>query len=198
MFTGIIEETGNVLSFAEGAQSWRLEIEAHRALEEAALGDSIAVNGCCLTIVEFDESKLVFDVLAESRRLTTFESLTPGSLVNLERAARFNGKMGGHFVTGHIDGVGQVRTFEQRGQDTFLKVQAPEGLGRYLVHKGSVAIDGISLTVAEVAGDGFAVWLIPHTLKETNLQTKSVGEGVNLEFDQLGKYVEKLVAPTLA
>ena len=106
--------------------------------------------------------------------------------------------MGGHFVTGHIDGVGQVRTFEQRGQDTFLKVQAPEGLGRYLVHKGSVAIDGISLTVAEVAGDGFAVWLSPHTLKETNLQTKSVGEGVNLEFDQLGKYVEKLVAPTLA
>jgi len=198
MFTGIIEETGNVLSFAEGAQSWRLEIGAHRALEEAALGDSIAVNGCCLTIVEFDESKVVFDVLAESRRLTTFESLTPGALVNLERAARFNGKMGGHFVTGHIDGVGRIQTFEQRGQDTFLQIQAPEGMGRYLVHKGSVAIEGISLTVAEVAGDVFAVWLIPHTLKETNLQTKSVGEGVNLEFDQLGKYVEKLVAPTLA
>lgn len=198
MFTGIIEETGNVLSFAEGAQSWRLEIGAHRALEEAALGDSIAVNGCCLTIVEFDGSKLVFDVLAESRRLTTFEALTPGALVNLERAARFNGKMGGHFVTGHIDGVGLIQTFEQRGQDTFLQIQAPEGMGRYLVHKGSVAIDGISLTVAEVVGDVFAVWLIPHTLKETNLPTKSGGEGVNLEFDQLGKYVEKLVAPTLA
>lgn len=197
MFTGIIEETGDVLSFAEGEQSWRLEIGAHRALKDAELGDSIAVNGCCLTIVAFDESKLVFDVLAESRRLTTFEALTSSARVNLERAARFNGKMGGHFVTGHVDGVGEILTLEPRGQDTFLQIRAPDGMGRYLVHKGSIAIDGISLTVAEVTGDVFAVWLIPHTLKETNLQTKSVGEGVNLEFDQLGKYVEKLVAPTL-
>lgn len=197
MFTGIIEETGSVLSFAEGRQSWRLEIGAHQALQEAELGDSIAVNGCCLTIVEFDDHKLVFDVLVESRSLTTFQQVGPGALVNLERAARFNGKMGGHFVTGHVDGVGEVTVFEQRGADTYLQVRAPEGSGRYLVHKGSVAIDGISLTVAEVAGDVFAVWLIPHTLQETNLHTKRVGEGVNLEFDQIGKYVEKLVAPTL-
>lgn len=197
VFTGIIEETGNVLSFAEGRHSWRLEIGAHQALQEAELGDSIAVNGCCLTIVDFDNDRLVFDVLEESRSLTTFGQVAPGAVVNLERAARFNGKMGGHFVTGHVDGVGEVLIFEQRGADTFLQIRAPEGAGRYLVHKGSVAIDGISLTVAEVAGDVFAVWLIPHTLKETNLPSKRVGDGVNLEFDQLGKYVEKLVAPTL-
>lgn len=198
MFTGIIEETGNVLSFAEGEQSWCLEIGAHKALVEAELGDSIAINGCCLTIVKYSDSALVFDVLEESRSLTTFKDINPGALVNLERAARFNGKMGGHFVTGHVDGVGEVLTFEKRGADTYLQIRAPKGAGRYLVHKGSVAIDGISLTVAEVEGDVFAVWLIPHTLKETNLHTKSVGEGVNLEFDQLGKYVEKLVAPTLS
>lgn len=197
MFTGIIEETGIVLSFVEGEQSWRLEIGAHRALAEAEIGDSIAVNGCCLTIVEFDAPKLTFDVLALSRSLTTLKEVAPGALVNLERAARFNGKMGGHFVTGHVDGVGDILVFEQRGADTYLQIRAPAGAGRYLVHKGSVAIDGISLTVAEVEGDVFAVWLIPHTLKETNLHAKVVGEGVNLEFDQLGKYVEKLVAPTL-
>lgn len=198
MFTGIIEETGNVLSFVEGDASWRLEIEANRVLEDLAPGDSIAVNGCCLTAVEFDHRKVCFDLLAESRRLTTFQDIAAGALVNLERAVRFNGKMGGHFVTGHIDGVGEVEVLEQRGKDTFLQVKAPAGTGRYLVHKGSIAIDGISLTVAEVSGDVFAVWLIPHTVYATNLRSKSMGDGVNLEFDQLGKYVEKLVVPTLS
>lgn len=198
MFTGIIEETGNVLSFVEGDASWRLEIEANRVLEDLAPGDSIAVNGCCLTAVEFDHRKVCFDLLAESRRLTTFQDIAAGALVNLERAVRFNGKMGGHFVTGHIDGVGEVEVLEQRGKDTFLQVKAPAGTGRYLVHKGSIAIDGISLTVAEVSGDVFAVWLIPHTVSATNLRSKSMGDGVNLEFDQLGKYVEKLVVPTLS
>ena len=186
-----------MLSFIESRHGWRLEIGAHKALQAAELGDSIAVNGCCLTIVQFDDNKLAFDLLEESRSLTTFLQVGTGALVNLERASRFNGKMGGHFVTGHIDGVGEVLVFEQRGADTYLQIRAPKGSGRYLVHKGSVAIDGISLTVAEVEGDVFAVWLIPHTIKETNLHAKSVGEGVNLEFDQLGKYVEKLVASTL-
>ena len=133
-------------------------------------------------------------MLEETRRLTNFSSLRPGGLVNLERSLRFDGKVGGHFVTGHIDGAGTVRVFEPRGQDHYLRVSAPAGAGRYLVHKGSVAIDGISLTVAEVAGDDLAVWLIPHTIEVTNLREKRPGDLVNLEFDLLGKYVEKLLA----
>lgn len=198
MFTGIIEETGTILAFTEQSQSWRLTISADKVLADAESGDSIAVNGCCLTIVEWTKGQLSFDVLAESKRLTTLDELGPGGVVNLERAARFNGKMGGHFVTGHIDGIGKIVKLEKSGHDTHLQVQAPAGMGRYLVPKGSIAIDGISLTVAGVEGDVFDVWLIPHTLAQTNLKTKSPGGGVNLEFDQLGKYVEKLVASTLA
>ncbi len=198
MFTGIIEETGVIETFVEGAESWRLVVLVHAVLVDAEIGDSISVNGCCLTIVAFSDDRLEFDVLAESRRLTNLNKLGAGATVNLERAARFNGKMGGHFVTGHVDGLGTVRKIEKRDQDTFLEIEAPKGGGRYIVHKGSVAIDGISLTVAEIESDVFAVWLIPHTVKATNLHTKSVGDFVNLEFDQLGKYIEKLVAPTLA
>jgi riboflavin synthase len=197
MFTGIIEETGTILSFIEQSQSWRLSITADRVLVDAELGDSIAVNGCCLTIVEIGDGQLSFDVLAESKRLTTLDELGAGGVVNLERAARFNGKMGGHFVTGHVDGLGRITRLEKKGHDTQLVVEVPSGLGRYLVPKGSISIDGISLTVADVSGDVFDVWLIPHTLTHTNLSTKSGGDSVNLEFDQLGKYVEKLLAPTL-
>lgn len=198
MFTGIVEETGSILSFQQGEEAWRLAVRASKALEDLAIGDSIAVNGCCLTVVAFDAETLQFDLLEETRRLTTFGSLAAGSLVNLERAARFNGKMGGHFVTGHVDGLGEIEVIEPRGNDTYLRVKAPAGMGRYVVHKGSIAIEGISLTVAEEEGDSFAVWLIPHTMSATNLHTKQAGEMVNLEFDQLGKYVEKLVAPTLS
>ena len=198
MFTGIIEETGSILSFIEQSAAWRLVVRARAALQDAELGDSIAVNGCCLTIVHFDATSVSFDVLAESKRLTTLDELGVGGVVNLERAVRFNGKMGGHFVTGHVDGIGRIEIIEARGSDTYLRIAAPAGTGRYLVHKGSIAVDGISLTVPEVDGDSFAVWLIPHTLSHTNLHTKRAGDGVNLEFDQLGKYVEKLVAPTLA
>lgn len=194
MFTGIVEETGRVVAFARGAQAWRLQIEARAVCVGLALGDSIAINGCCLTVVQFDATSLAFDVLEETRRLTNFAALHPGSAVNLERSMRFNGKMGGHFVTGHIDGQGVVEVFEPRGADRYLKVRAPAGSGRYLIHKGSIAIDGISLTVAEVDGDSFAVWLIPHTCEVTNLRTRQVGESVNLEFDMLGKYVEKLLS----
>ncbi len=197
MFTGIIEETGHIQSFNETADAWRLVVRADRTRQDVELGDSIAVNGCCLTVVAFDDHSLSFDVLAETKRLTTLDRLGVGGVVNLERAVRFNGKMGGHFVTGHVDGMGEIEVFEPRGPDTYLRVRAPHGTGRYLVHKGSIAIDGISLTVAEVEGDVFAVWLIPHTVAVTNLHTKKVGDPVNLEFDQLGKYVEKLVAPTL-
>ena len=194
MFTGIVEETGKAVAFTRGAEAWRLQIAATAALQEVALGDSIAVNGCCLTLTQFDSTHLFFDVLEETRQLTNFSALTPGALVNLERSLRSGGKIGGHFVTGHIDGQGVVEIFEARGKDYYLRVRAPAGLGRYLIHKGSIAIDGISLTVAEVEGDAFAVWLIPHTLAVTNLQGRRQGERVNLEFDLLGKYVEKLLA----
>ena len=194
MFTGIVEETGTVAAFTPEAGAWRLQINARVALGNVAAGDSIAVNGCCLTVAQFDDRSLTFDVLEETRRLTNFSGLAEGAAVNLERSLRFDGKVGGHFVTGHIDGLGVVEVLEARGKDYYLRVRAPAGAGRYLVHKGSIAIDGISLTIAEVAGDTFAVWLIPHTLAVTNLKQKQVGEGVNLEFDLLGKYVEKLLS----
>ena len=195
MFTGIVEETGTVTAFTQGGDAWKLQISAVVALQDVALGDSIAVNGCCLTVTQFDAQHLYFDVLEETRRLTNLSSLAAGAAVNLERALRFGGKIGGHFVTGHVDGQGVIEAFEARGGDHYLRVRAPAGLGRYLIHKGSITIDGISLTVAEVAGDTFAVWIIPTTIHVTNLREKQVGSAVNLEFDLLGKYVEKLAAP---
>jgi len=194
MFTGIVEEAGSVVAFTKGEKSWRLQIAAATALAGTAPGDSIAVNGCCLTVTDLDARHLHFDVLEETRRLTNFSALAPGAPVNLERSLRFDGKVGGHFVTGHIDGLGAIEIFEQRGADYYLRVRAAAGSGRYLIHKGSIAIDGISLTVAEVAGDSFVVWLIPHTLAVTNLRGRRAGEAVNLEFDLLGKYVEKLLS----
>jgi riboflavin synthase len=194
MFTGIIEETGRVAAFTEGPDSWRLQVTAKLVPGDVKLGDSVAVNGCCLTVTQFDAGNLWFDVLEETRRLTSFSPLAAGSLVNLERSLRADARLGGHFVSGHIDVAGRIEVFEARGKDHYLKVHAPGGFARYLVYKGSVAIDGISLTVAEVAGDCFAVWLIPHTLAATNLQGKKAGDVVNLEFDLLAKYVEKLSA----
>ena len=194
MFTGIVEAAGQVVSFQRGAEAWNLAVQAGAIGSGVAVGDSIAVNGCCLTAVQIAGDHLQFDVLEETRRLTNFAAVKPGCLVNLERSLRMDGKVGGHFVTGHIDGVGTVEVFEPRGQDHYLRVRAPAGAGRYLLHKGSIALDGISLTVAEVAGDELAVWLIPHTIEVTNLCEKRIGDLVNVEFDLLGKYVEKFLA----
>lgn len=181
-------------AFVQGERAWALEIEAKLALEGIALGDSISVNGVCLTAARLEQGRVAFDVLEETRRVTNFPQFGPGSGVNLERSLRFDGKVGGHFVTGHVDGVGRIEVFEARGADYYLRVAAPPGAGRYLIHKGSIAIDGISLTVAEVDGDSFAVWLIPHTLEVTNLRERQAGEAVNLEFDLLGKYVERMLS----
>ena len=221
MFTGIIEEKGRVAAFTQGDKSWRLKLTAKTALAGVARGDSIAVNGCCLTVTDFtpataaaapisvldspsalqpfspsalSPAAVEFDVLEITKDLTSFSVLKPGSAVNLERSLRFDGKMGGHFVTGHIDGLGVIEIFEKRGNDHYMRVRAPRGSGRYLIHKGSIAIDGISLTVAETEGDTLAVWLIPTTIDVTNLSEKRPGDPVNLEFDLLGKYVEKLVS----
>ena len=193
MFTGIIEETGQVLAFEPKPEAWQLVIAARTTLTDLSLGDSIAVNGCCLTTTQFDAGSLQFDVLEETRRLTNFSALRAGALVNLERSLRFGGKISGHFVTGHIDALGQVDVFEARGKDHYLRIILPEKLTRYIVQKGSIAIDGISLTIAEVTETAFAVWIIPHTLAVTNLVEKRVGDSVNLEFDLLGKHVEKLL-----
>ena len=194
MFTGIVEETGRVVAFARGPEAWRLQISALVVPAGVARGDSVAVNGCCLTVEQFDRGHLWFDVLEETRRRTSFSALAPGAPVNLERALRADGRLGGHFVTGHIDGTGLVVVFESRGADHYLRVRGPAGGGRWLVAKGAVALDGVSLTVAEVAGDELAVWLIPHTLRATNLGIRRAGDLVNVEFDLLAKHTEKLLA----
>jgi riboflavin synthase len=193
MFTGIVEETGQVIAFEPGREAWTLSVSARAALADMTPGDSIAVNGCCLTTTYYDGDSMRFDVLEETRRLTNFAALRPGALVNLERSLRFGGKVGGHFVTGHIDSRGEIEVFEPRGKDHYLRVRVPRDSMRYVVHKGSIAIDGISLTIAEVEEASFAVWIIPHTLVVTNLREKTSGDLVNLEFDLLGKHVEKLL-----
>jgi riboflavin synthase len=194
MFTGIVEETGRVRRFAQETSAWSLVLSASVVLEGTKVGDSIAVNGCCLTVVALDDASIRFDVLEETRRLTSFSGLRIGAGVNLERSLRADGRFGGHFVTGHVDGLGRIETFEARGADHYLRVATPAGTGRYLPRKGSIAVDGVSLTLAETEKDAFAVWLIPQTLKATALGERRVGDAVNLEFDLLGKVVERLLA----
>ncbi len=194
MFTGIVEETGRVRTFVPKTEAWELVVDAQATLADIALGDSIAVNGCCLTVARFDQASMSFDVLEETRRLTNFAALSAGARVNLERSLRFGGKVSGHFVTGHIDALGVVEISEPRGKDHYLRVGVAAPLLRHVVHKGSIAIDGISLTIAEVSEAAFAVWLIPTTLAVTNLNEKRIGDPVNLEFDLLGKHVEKLLS----
>ena len=193
MFTGIVEETGVVESFERREDSWRLKVSARATPLGLIAGESVAVNGCCLTAVASEAACVSFDMLEESRRLTNLRDVKPGTPVNLERSMRADGRFGGHFVTGHIDGTGTVEVFEARGADHYLKVRCPGGAGRLIVLKGSIAVDGISLTVAEVEGDRFAVWIIPHTLSATNLRSRRPGDLVNLEFDMLGKYVDKIL-----
>jgi riboflavin synthase len=193
MFTGIIEETGEVESFARTEAAWRLRVSARAVLGGIAEGESVAVNGCCLTAVAFDGGAISFDVLEETRRLTNLQAIVAGAPVNLERSLRADSRLGGHFVTGHVDGRGTIEVLEARGADHYLRVRGPAGSGRLVIQKGSNAVDGISLTVAEVDGDAFAAWIIPHTLAVTNLRVRGAGDLVNLEFDMLGKYVEKML-----
>ena len=195
MFTGIVEETGKVISFEEKESAWRLVLEAHEVTRDLQMGDSVAVNGCCLTAVAFSEDRIEFDLLEESKRLTSIGEVGVGAKVNLERALLPTTRMGGHFVSGHVDGTGLIETIEPRGKDFFFKIKPPAVSLRYIVHKGCITVDGISLTVAEVDESGFAIWLIPHTMEVTNLHTKQVGDLVNLEYDLIAKYVEKLFAP---
>ncbi|HKK19337.1 MAG TPA: riboflavin synthase [Opitutales bacterium] len=192
MFTGIVEETGSVISFEAGAKAWRLVVEANEVMKDVNLGDSVAVNGCCLTVVSIEGRQIAFDLLEESVRLTSIQEVGPGGKVNLERALLPTTRMGGHFVSGHVDGMGLIEAIEPRGQDRFFRIKPEVKNLKYIVHKGSITVDGISLTVAEVDEEGFAIWLIPHTMEVTNLHTKKPGDHVNLEYDLIAKYVEKL------
>jgi riboflavin synthase len=198
MFTGIVEETGTVERIKPTANSIGLTVRANRCGQGLKVGASLAINGCCLTVVKLasgGKSKLVqFDLLKETWQRTNLQFARPGSLVNLERPLRMDGNLGGHFVTGHIDGLGTITRWERIGQDHVLDIAAPPEVMRYVVFKGSMAVDGISLTVAGVTRKGFRIWIIPHTYEVTALRERKVGDAVNLEADLLGKYVEKFVA----
>lgn len=193
MFTGIVECAGRVESIREGGKSTELRIREPRIARSMRKGGSLAVNGACLTVVGVRKGVMRFDVLNETLRRTNFGTLKTGSLVNLERAMRGDGRMDGHFVLGHVDARGRVRRYERERKDYVLEVEAPRSLMKYIIEKGSVAVDGISLTVAELGRDWFRIWIIPHTHKITNLATRRAGDYVNLEVDVLGKYVEKLL-----
>lgn len=188
MFTGIIEEVGALERLAGG----EIAIRAKKVLEDVALGDSIAVNGICLTVTRFDAAHFTADVMPETVRRTSLAELRRGSRVNLERALTLKSRLGGHIVSGHIDGAGTIAAMREEGNAILLTVRASADILRYIVEKGSVALDGISLTVASVSAADFTVSLIPHTREITNLREKSVGSRLNIETDILGKYVEKL------
>ena len=194
MFTGLVEETGELLALARSATGARLTLRAPLVSTGARLGDSIAVNGCCLTVTAQDGAALTFDLLAETLDRTNLGALAPGTPVNLERALAVGARLGGHFVQGHIDTTARVLGFGKVNADHRLEIEMPPEFTGYVAFKGSIAIDGISLTVAEVGAKSFTVWIIPHTLAQTNLRTKSAGDLVNLEFDLLAKYVERLLA----
>lgn len=190
MFTGIVEEVGTVRRVGGGT----LSIDAEEILTDVRLGDSIAVNGVCLTVTSFDKNHFEADVMPETVRRTSLAELRKGSLVNLERALTLASRLGGHIVSGHIDGVGTVAGLRQEGNALLLTVAAAPALLRGIVEKGSVALDGISLTVAAVTEETFTVSLIPHTREVTNLRAKRTGSRLNIETDIIGKYVEKLMA----
>jgi riboflavin synthase len=198
MFTGIVEEAGVIEKITPTKKSIEMTVRATVCGKGVKVGDSVAVNGCCLTAVKVTprgKAKLIqFDLLQESWRRTNFQFGKIGSLVNLERSLRANGELGGHFVTGHVDGLGKIIRWERAGKDHVLDIAAPADVMKYLVFKGSVAVDGISLTVAAVQKKSFRIWIIPHTFDVTVLRERKVGDAVNLEADILGKYVEKFIA----
>lgn len=196
MFTGIVEELGTVRAVTPRAGGARIEISATTVLTDAVLGASIAVNGCCLTVVEFTDSWWAADAVTETLDRTALGSLRSGSPVNLERPVRLADRLGGHIVQGHVDGVGSLVARDALGDgSTRMRFAAPSGLQRYIVEKGSITVDGISLTVAAIHDDGFDIAVIPHTLGVTTLGPKAPGDPVNLEVDVLAKYVERLLGP---
>ena len=195
MFTGLIEEVGNIQNVRRGTRSCVLTIGCKKVLEGSQIGDSIAVNGVCLTVTSMGGGYYTADVMAETMNRSSLGQLSPGASVNLERAMPANGRFGGHIVSGHIDGTGTVQSIEPDDNAIWYTIAAKPMLLRYIVEKGSITIDGISLTVAYVDEHCFKVSIIPHTQQVTALHDRKIGDIVNLECDIIGKYVEKLIHP---
>lgn len=193
MFTGIIEECGRVKSLTISGSSGKIIIGAFKVLEETNIGDSIAVNGVCLTVTDIGRNEFTADIMAETARRSSLSKLKPGESVNLERAMSANGRFGGHIVSGHIDGTGTIVSKIEEENAVWVQISTSSAILRLIVEKGSIAIDGISLTVAKVSESDFSVSIIPHTAKETTLLNKKSGDIVNLENDIIGKYVERLI-----
>lgn len=194
MFTGLVEEVGKVLWIRASERGTELQIAAARIAESVRTGDSVAVNGCCLTVTAHRAGQITFDLLQETLDRTNLNQARRESTVNLERALSAGGRLGGHFVQGHIDCATRILSFEPQGQDFRLEIELPNGFAQYVAGKGSIAVNGISLTIAEVLPKSFAVWIIPHTKRSTNLQDARAGDRVNIEFDILAKYVERMLA----
>jgi riboflavin synthase len=197
MFTGLIEEVGAVIAVRACDCGTQLQISAPETAKHVSAGESIAVNGCCLTLTSSRSDCLSFDLLEETIARTNLNGLRENSAVNLERALRADGRLGGHFVQGHVDCISPILAFNTKGADFRLEIELPESFSHYVASKGSIAVNGISLTVAEVLPKSFAVWIVPYTKRHTNLDRANIGDFVNLEFDVLAKYVERLVAPSV-
>lgn len=193
MFSGIVSSQGTIVKIRPTKKSIQLTVRVAAKIAKARLGDSIAVNGCCLTVAAKRGALISFDILKETWKLTTFQFSQVGDKVNLESSLAVGDLLGGHFVSGHIDGVGKIAERKTKGSDVCLKVSAPRSIKRMLAYKGSISIDGVSLTIASVKGSEFGVWLIPHTMKITTLGCKREGDCVNLEADMLAKYVQQIL-----
>jgi riboflavin synthase len=197
MFTGLVEAVGTVVSLEAKGEQARLLLEIPFA-SELALGDSVAINGCCLTVAEFSTEGTAFDLLAQTLRVTSLGNLSAGSIVNLERAMMVGDRFGGHFVQGHVDGTGTITRLDANGQDHILGVCLPPDIHRHCIDKGSLTVDGISLTIAELGSTEAVFWITPHTWDHTHLHLAKLGQAVNLEVDLLAKYVDKLLTARLA
>jgi len=197
MFTGLIEEVGTIVAVRPRDHGAELQIAAPGTAKRVSPGESIAVNGCCLTLTSCRSDCLSFDLLEETIARTNLHDLQQDSPVNLERELSAEGRLGGHFVQGHVDCVSRIIAFDRKNADFRLEVELPENSRQYVASKGSITVNGISLTVAEVLPRSFAVWIIPHTKRHTNLDRAIIGDLVNLEFDILAKYVERMVAPSV-
>lgn len=193
MFTGIIEEIGKIDSITRKGNSLSLRIKAEKIMSDISIGDSIAVNGICLTVTEFTKDGFCLDSMRETLEKTSLKNSKVGDLVNLERAMTANGRFGGHIVTGHIDGVGKIVEIKKDEIATWYRIESNKKIMQYIIEKGSIAIDGVSLTIVDFTKDSFRVSVIPHTLKETILSNKKIGSIVNLENDCVGKYIERIL-----
>lgn len=193
MFTGLVEEKGTLVNKIKTGDGYRLEIEASKVLQDTEIGSSISVNGCCLTIVEKKSSSFLMDTIEETLKKTNLGDLKIGEKVNLERPLKADARLGGHFVLGHVDTKGEVLEVNELSNSHFVRIRFPEEFRHYLIYVGSVSIDGVSMTVAELEDNVFGVGVIPHTWEETIFSSKKPGSTVNLEFDVLGKYVERIM-----